>query len=30
LRSPNRLVSVAHRPIAVDTTANEKIVFAKS
>ena len=29
-RSPKRLASVAHSPIAVDTTANEKIVLAKS
>src|SRR4051794_10466865 len=29
-RSPKRLALVAHRPIAVETTANEKIVFAKS
>ena len=28
--APNRASSVSHRPIAPDTTANEKIVFAKS
>ena len=29
-RSPNRPSATSHRPIAQDTTANEKIVFAKS
>src|SRR6476469_5300899 len=29
-RSPKRLASVAHRPMAVETTAYEKIVLAKS
>ena len=27
---PNRSSDVSHRPMAVDTTAYEKIVFAKS
>jgi hypothetical protein len=29
-RGPNRSKLMSHTPIALDTTANEKIVFAKS